>query len=97
MEDAPPAKELPNEKEPDPEPAPEAVPGGRRRGRRKVVKKTTVKDDEGYLVSKEETVWESYSEDEPVVRKKPTLSSSGSQKVTKSTGKGNIMSFFAKK
>ena len=36
------------EKEPSPEPA-IVVSGGRRRGRRKVMKKKTVKDEEGYL------------------------------------------------
>ncbi|RVX66919.1 hypothetical protein B0A52_09043 [Exophiala mesophila] len=37
----------------------------RRRGKRKVMKKRTTKDEEGYLVTKEEAVWESFSEDEP--------------------------------
>ncbi|KAK5264948.1 CDC27 protein [Exophiala xenobiotica] len=37
----------------------------RRRGKRKVMKKRTTKDEDGYLVTKEEAVWESYSEDEP--------------------------------
>lgn len=39
--------------------------GGRKRGRRKVIKKRTMKDEEGYLVTKEEAVWESFSESEP--------------------------------
>ncbi|KIW64478.1 hypothetical protein PV04_09407 [Phialophora macrospora] len=37
----------------------------RRRGKRKVMKKRTTKDEDGYLVTKEEAVWESFSEDEP--------------------------------
>ncbi|KIW38849.1 uncharacterized protein PV06_08679 [Exophiala oligosperma] len=37
----------------------------RRRGKRKVTKKRTVKDEDGYLVTKEEVGWESYSEEEP--------------------------------
>lgn len=37
----------------------------RRRGKRKVMKKRTMKDEDGFLVTKEEAVWESYSEDEP--------------------------------
>ena len=35
-------------KEPSPEPA-VTVTGGRRRGRRKIMKKKTIKDEEGYL------------------------------------------------
>ncbi|EDN09345.1 predicted protein [Histoplasma mississippiense (nom. inval.)] len=79
------------------------APKGRRRGRRQVMKKTTIKDAEGYLVTKEEPVWESFSEDEappPVKRKlavsvnsKSTSSNKGSQKM----GQGNIMSFFGKR
>lgn len=37
----------------------------RRRGKRKVMKKRTTKDEDGYLVTKEEAAWESFSEDEP--------------------------------
>jgi len=36
----------------------------RRRGRRKVMKKKTTRDAEGYLVTKEEAEWESFSEEE---------------------------------
>ncbi|KAI6247549.1 hypothetical protein HI914_04111 [Erysiphe necator] len=78
--------------------------GNKRRCRRKVVKKSTFKDEEGYLVTKEETAWESFSEDEPVVLlPKPTVKdqSTVSSKLKKGTvGKstqGNIMSFFGKK
>jgi DNA polymerase delta subunit 3 len=52
-------------------------------------------------VTKEEPAWESFSEDEPVIKAKPTTSSGPSgTKSKKSAGKpgqGNIMSFFAKK
>ncbi|KAL2429649.1 hypothetical protein ABEF95_008673 [Exophiala dermatitidis] len=48
----------------------------RRRGKRKVMKKRTTKDEDGYLVTKEEAVWESFSEEEepePIpAAKKPT-------------------------
>ena len=39
---------IPTPKEASPEPA-VTVSGGRRRGRRKVMKKKTIKDEEGYL------------------------------------------------
>ena len=76
----------------------------RRRGRRKVMKKRTMKDEEGYLVTREEAAWESFSEDEPTTQTKrkpsfPTKTSSqqkGSAGGVKGKG-GNIMSFFGKK
>jgi len=40
----------------------------RRRGKRKVMKKRTMKDDEGFLVTREEEGWESFSEVEPEPR-----------------------------
>lgn len=53
------------------------------------------------LVTKEEPSWESFSEDEPVIKAKAPISSSSSgPKAKKSAGKpgqGNIMAFFAKK
>ena len=81
--------------------------GGRRRGRRRVMKKKHFKDAEGYMVTKEEAVWESFSEDEEPPKpalKKPAVAPS-SAKSTKETGKkssgkpgqGNLMSFFSKK
>lgn len=72
---------------------------GRRRGRRRVMKKRTVKDEEGYLVTKEEAAWESFSEDEPVAKKPVTLKSAGLAKKTAAgkKGQGSIMSFFGKK
>lgn len=91
-----------------------SVPSSRRRGKRKVMKKKTVKDEEGYLgmytefhhsfsnlfflVTVEEPVWESFSEDEqaPPPKKKPAVSAAGASK-GKKAGQGNIMSFFSKK
>jgi DNA polymerase delta subunit 3 len=87
---------------PEPEEPPITVQGGRRRGRRQVKKKKTLKDEEGYLVTKEELVWESFSEDEPAPSKPKSggFGSSAAPKGGKSTakpGQGNIMSFFSKK
>ncbi|MCJ1316115.1 hypothetical protein MMC15_001435 [Xylographa vitiligo] len=81
------------------------VSGGRRRGRRKVMRKKTMKDEEGYLVTKEEATWESFSEDEPAPApqaKTPASSGTSSatgkaKKVGGRSGQGNIMSFFGKK
>lgn len=47
-DDAPIDKEVAKAPEPEPEPEP-TVAGGRRRAKRKVMKKKTVKDEEGYL------------------------------------------------
>ncbi|MCJ1225014.1 hypothetical protein MMC12_001661 [Toensbergia leucococca] len=76
--------------------------GGRRRGRRKVMRKKMLKDEEGYLVTKEEPAWESFSEDEPPLQKAKnptsTVTSVGKgKKVVGKPGQGNIMSFFGKK
>ncbi|PMD29998.1 hypothetical protein L207DRAFT_520627 [Hyaloscypha variabilis F] len=76
------------------------VSGGRRRGRRRIMKKKTVKDAEGYLVTKEEPVWESFSEEEAPAAPKPKVAAPSISKGKKSTakaGQGNIMSFFGKK
>ncbi|KAK7527058.1 DNA polymerase subunit Cdc27 [Phyllosticta citriasiana] len=74
------------------------VTGGRRRGKRRVMKKKTVKDEEGFLVTKEEAVWESFSEDEPAPKKPrlPSATSKGKKGGAKQ-GQGSIMSFFSKK
>lgn len=40
------------------------APPKRKRGRRKIMKKRTMKDEDGYLVTREEEAWESFSEDE---------------------------------
>ncbi|MCJ1359278.1 MAG: hypothetical protein MMC33_009279 [Icmadophila ericetorum] len=101
------AGDIPAEEEAVPVVAP--APGQRRRGRRKVMKRRTIKDEEGYLVTKEEPSWESFSEDEPTpvpapVKAKsiPTTASSttkGGKKGASASkpGQGNIMSFFGKK
>jgi len=79
-------------------PTPDAAVSGpkRRRGKRKVMKKRTTKDEDGYLVTKEEAVWESYSEDEPeapepaaaAVKKEWPRSSLGANKAQSQGGKG---------
>ncbi|KAL8709946.1 MAG: hypothetical protein Q9220_005396 [cf. Caloplaca sp. 1 TL-2023] len=76
--------------------------GGRRRGRRKVMKKKMLKDEEGYLVTKEEPAWESFSEDEPLPKETTTQASTVSsaakgKRMSGKPGQGNIMSFFGKK
>ncbi|TID25956.1 DNA polymerase subunit Cdc27 [Venturia nashicola] len=77
------------------------VQSGRRRGRRRVIKKRTMKDDEGYLVTKEEAVWESFSEEEPEPKKKKTNftapTTAKGKKAGGKPGQGNITSFFGKK
>ncbi|KAL1798994.1 hypothetical protein ACET3X_003031 [Alternaria dauci] len=76
------------------------VENGRRRGRRRVMKKKKVKDEDGYLVTKEEAVWESFSEEEPAPKKakpapaKPSSSAKGKNAAKK--GQGSIASFFKK-
>ncbi|CAO2654698.1 Nn.00g114310.m01.CDS01 [Neocucurbitaria sp. VM-36] len=76
------------------------VQNGRRRGRRKIMKKKKVKDEDGYLVTKEEAVWESFSEDEPESKKlKPAVSKSANTAKGQTAGKkgqGSIASFFKK-
>lgn len=80
----------------------------RRRGKRKIMKKRTTKDEDGYLVTKEEAVWESFSEEEPEPKAAPIKPTFGKAQSTPSQGKaggkagakkagGNIMSFFGKK
>ncbi|CAP96799.1 hypothetical protein E8E15_008372 [Penicillium rubens] len=104
-EDMPDADDEPREPTPVEQPPPSkpaelkeevTVQGGRRRGKRQVMKKKTVKDEEGYLVTREEATWESFSEDEPVPKKKPAVNVPKA-KAGKAAGQGNIMSFFGKK
>ncbi|KAL1851287.1 CDC27 protein [Paecilomyces lecythidis] len=109
MPDAPQEESAPEPEEPQPEDTPKeeapepkeevVVQGGRRRGKRKVMKKKTIKDEEGYLVTVEEPVWEEFSEDEPAPppKKKPAISSGPKSKGGPKAGQGNIMSFFSKK
>ncbi|THZ10687.1 hypothetical protein D6C95_00369 [Aureobasidium pullulans] len=75
------------------------VAGGRRRGRRRVMKKKTVQDEEGYLVTREEPGWESFSEEEPEPKKVKVTVAPPAAKNKKAApkGQGNIMSFFSKK
>lgn len=93
--DAEPAKQ-------EEEPAEQAtVSNGRRRGKRRVSKKRMIKDSEGYLVSREEMVWESFSEDD-IPAAKPKTSAPASSTASKKgqpakKGQGNIMSFFGKR
>jgi DNA polymerase delta subunit 3 len=110
MDDAPlpepDSQDAPLDAEPSPKPTePEAIvtsQGGRRRGRRRVMKKKTVQDEDGYLVTKEEAVWESFSEDEPEPKKpkpapKPSTArgkKAGTGTGTGKYGQGNIASFF---
>lgn len=65
------------------------------------MKKITYKDEEGFLVTKEEPAWESFSEDEQAPISKPKSHSSTNLKSKKGVGgkpvQGNIMSFFGKK
>ncbi|OJD35557.1 dna polymerase subunit cdc27 [Diplodia corticola] len=92
--------DAPAQSEPEPEKKEEiTVSNGRRRGRRRVAKKRTYKDDDGYFVTKEEQVWESFSEDEPQPKKpKPTPAAAAKpKKGGGKQGQGSIMSFFAKK
>ncbi|KAI1838990.1 hypothetical protein DTO027I6_3326 [Penicillium roqueforti] len=104
-EEMPDADEEPREPTPVEQPPPSkpaelkeevTIQGGRRRGKRQVMKKKTVKDEEGYLVTREEATWESFSEDEPVPKKKPAVNVPKG-KAGKAAGQGNIMSFFGKK
>lgn len=112
MADIPPAEDEPVEEEEqsapiDAQPAAETdqnemnveVTEGRRRGRRRVMKKKVTKDAEGYLVTKEEPAWESFSEDEPQPASKkaklPSVNAAAAGKGKK--GQGNIMNFFGKK
>jgi DNA polymerase delta subunit 3 len=102
--------ETPKEEEPEPT---VTVQNGRRRGKRRVMKKKTVKDEEGYLgkhglalsadirlpttVTKEEAVWESFSEDEPEPKRaKPAPKPAAKGKPVAKKGQGSIASFFKK-
>lgn len=66
----------------------------RRRGKRKVMTKKTTKDEDGYLVTKEEAVWESFSEEEPEPKKPkpafPTSSAKASSQPKSTAGKGSV-------
>ena len=98
-EPSPPPKKRAPTQSPSPPPPVQSTQPGRRRGKRKIMKKVTTKDEEGYLVTRVEPAWESYSEDE-VMPVPPKLTPSKGKKpvVTKAKGQqGNIMNFFSKK
>ena len=70
------------------------------------MKKKTFKDAEGYFVTKEEPVWESFSESEHEPAPKKSKPSAPAPATTKSApaakkggkpGQGSIMNFFGKK
>ncbi|KAH0290128.1 hypothetical protein M436DRAFT_50370 [Aureobasidium namibiae CBS 147.97] len=96
-EDEPDSKPEAQEKEEPEETV--TVSDGRRRGRRRVMKKKTVQDEEGYLVTREEAAWESFSEEEPAPKKAKVSVAPTTAKAKKAApkGQGNIMSFFSKK
>jgi DNA polymerase delta subunit 3 len=71
----------------------------RKRGKKKVMKKRTTKDDDGYLVTKEEAVWESFSESDHEPAKKTSVlpnSSGHSSKIQGSQGMSQSSSASAK-
>ncbi|KYK61990.1 DNA polymerase subunit Cdc27 [Drechmeria coniospora] len=78
---------------------------GRRRGRRRVMKKKRILDDQGYMVTIQESGWESFSEEEtsepPPKKATPSLTPSSSgvkaKKPVAKASQGSIMSFFSKK
>ncbi|ODQ53955.1 hypothetical protein SAICODRAFT_24725 [Saitoella complicata NRRL Y-17804] len=85
---------------------PVAGGSGTKRKRRAVKKKTTAMDEKGYLVTKEETVWESYDEEEPAPASKvPALKRTESKgpvakkggKKAAGTGQSTLMGWFGKK
>ncbi|KAF7903653.1 uncharacterized protein EAF01_006702 [Botrytis porri] len=97
-----PAEEVEEEKAPEETKEEEPVAttsSGRRRGRRRVMRKRTVKDEDGYLVTKQEAAWESFSEDEPAPAPKAKAASvsTKAKKDVPKKGQGNIMAFFGKK
>ncbi|CAI6332531.1 unnamed protein product [Periconia digitata] len=101
-QDTPAATPLDTQKKDEPKPVETVVTeGGRRRGKRRVTKRKKVKDADGYLVTKEESVWESFSEDEkPPEPKKPKpaafSTAKGGKKGGVAKGQGSIASFFKK-
>ena len=95
---------------PDSAPATQEDTGPKRkRGKRKVMKKRTMKDEDGYLVTKEEEAWESFSESDTEKEKQkafagfqkkappPSKKAAAPASSGAAGGKKNIMSFFGKK
>jgi DNA polymerase delta subunit 3 len=94
--DANPVKEEPDQEEVV------TTANGRNRGKRRVMKKLRYKDEDGCLVTKEEMVWESYSEDEQKPEaKRPRPNPPAPSKKKGAPGgpnkQVNIMAFFGKK
>ncbi|EPY49410.1 DNA polymerase delta subunit Cdc27 [Schizosaccharomyces cryophilus OY26] len=92
---------------PEPQENITSISNGRKRGKRKVTRKVTTHDDEGFLITKEEQAWESFSEDEnekpkkvapprPKASNPPSRKKSGPQQAANRQQK-SIMSFFGKK
>ncbi|OAA68333.1 DNA polymerase subunit Cdc27 [Niveomyces insectorum RCEF 264] len=69
---------------------------GRRRGKRRVMRKKMIEDENGYLVTIQEPVWESFSEDEAPPKSAQPVAAKAKKPAAK-PGQGNIMSFFSKK
>ncbi|KAK6515304.1 hypothetical protein TWF506_007649 [Arthrobotrys conoides] len=93
-----------------PVPAPSASAPGRRKVKRRVTKKVRSKDADGYIVTREVTEWEEYSEDDIPAPAKPVAKPNAfsamkqapsSQKGKKGAGEGgpkrDIASFFQRK
>ncbi|KAK6332378.1 hypothetical protein TWF696_003096 [Orbilia brochopaga] len=101
----------PAEDSPAPTPSASAAAPGRRKAKRKVTKKIRSKDENGYIVTREVTEWEEFSEDDVPAPAKPAAKPNAfaamkqapsSQKGKKGSGDGagkkvNIASFFQKK
>ncbi|EWC45382.1 hypothetical protein DRE_00781 [Drechslerella stenobrocha 248] len=106
-----PVAESPSGDSPVPAPSASESAPGRRKAKRKVTKKVRSKDENGYIITREVTEWEEYSEDDIPVPSKPAAKpnafaamkqAAGSQKAKKGSGEGvgkkvNIASFFQKK
>ncbi|KAI3401384.1 hypothetical protein diail_11468 [Diaporthe ilicicola] len=96
-----PEPEPQEDEKPEPAEVISSASNGRRRGKKRVMKKKTVMDDQGYLVTVQEPGWESFSEDEPAPpaakKKAETSSQPAKPKKPAAKGQGNIMSFFSKR
>ena len=62
---SPPSAHLDQEPAAHHEPTPASAPPERTRGKRKVKKKVVEKDEEGYMTTRYEDIWESCSDEEP--------------------------------
>ncbi|KAF3901514.1 hypothetical protein ABW20_dc0108586 [Dactylellina cionopaga] len=111
LETPEPTAESPEEPE-EPAPSTSASAPGRRKAKRKVTKKIRSKDENGYIVTREITEWEEFSEEDVPAPAKPAVKPNAfsamkqapsSQKGKKGAGAGDgagkrdIASFFQKK